>query len=325
MKHCTRIGLFFVALVLAACGKEEKTWTTDVEAVSEPLQWHDVSAVYYDESVSVDSLKRVYPEFFDQVPDSVIAVRRQDSLSRAMHRDVLAKYGNQAALQDSLRDVFGYIKHYYPQFPIPNVYLFTGELDFANPVVYSPESDDLVIGLDWFLGSDYSAYRLMGIPPYIYEFFEPAALKPQLAYNISKHIVPFDIRQNAFINRLIYEGKMMILQDAFVPEASDARKIGYTQEQIEWCRVNEKSIYTYFVEEDMLYGSDRKLIERFIDPAPFTKFFTETDRESPGRVGVWLGWQICRAYLRNNPEVDLDDFIRDIKHDEIFRRSGYKP
>lgn len=325
MKLQTHLGIFAMIVLLLSCGKKDKQWETDVDRLSEDLVWKDVSAAYYNQAISADSLKVIYPEFFGDVPDSIIVHRRQDSLSMAMHQSVLNTFPDQSAIMDSVKDVFRYIKHYYPKFPIPSVYLFTGELDFANPVVYSAESNEIVIGLDWFLGGDYKAYHLMGIPPYLYDFFEPGALKPQISYNISKHIVPFDIRQGAFINRLIYEGKMMILQDAFLPEVSDARKIGFTEAQIEWCRVNEKSIYTYFIEEDMLFGSDRKLVERFIDPAPFTKFFTETDRESPGRVGVWMGWQICRAYLKNNPEVELDDFIRNTRHDEIFQRSGYKP
>ena len=30
------------------------------------------------------------------------------------------------------------------------------------------------------------------------------------------------------------------------------------------------------------------LIQRFIDPAPFSKFYLEIDNQSPGRIGVWM-------------------------------------
>jgi uncharacterized protein YjaZ len=77
------------------------------------------------------------------------------------------------------------------------------------------------------------------------------------------------------------------------------------------------------VDEKLLYDSDPKLPGRFINPAPFSKFYLEIDNESPGQIGMWIGWQIVRSYMKNN-DVSLQQLLQtDAK--EIFDNSKYKP
>jgi uncharacterized protein YjaZ len=99
--------------------------------------------------------------------------------------------------------------------------------------------------------------------------------------------------------------------------------MGYTPEQIKWCNENEGYIWRYFIEKELLYSDDQKLIPRFINMAPFSKFYLEIDNETPGRVGSWVGWQIVRSYMENN-EVSLQQLLNS-NAKEIFEKSKYKP
>ena len=122
---------------------------------------------------------------------------------------------------------------------------------------------------------------------------------------------------------MIYFGKQLYLKDLLLPNYSDAEKMGYTPEQMKWCEENESYMWRYFIEKEMLYSDDQKLIPRFINPAPFSKFYLEIDNESPGQVGAWIGWQIVRSYIKNN-DVPIADLLKtDAK--EIFVKSKYKP
>ena len=82
-------------------------------------------------------------------------------------------------------------------------------------------------------------------------------------------------------------------------------------------------MWSYLVEEKLLYDNNIKNYQRFIEDAPFTKFYLEIDRESPGRVGQWLGWQIVKSYMENN-EVTLDQLLK-TEPTTIFNKSKYKP
>ena len=108
-----------------------------------------------------------------------------------------------------------------------------------------------------------------------------------------------------------------------LPEISDAEKIGYTPEQITWCQENESYMWRYFMQEQLLYSSDSKLPSRFINTAPFSKFYLEIDNESPGRVGTWIGWQIVLSFMKNN-DVNLQQLLQ-MDPIEIFQNSKYKP
>jgi hypothetical protein len=41
-------------------------------------------------------------------------------------------------------------------------------------------------------------------------------------------------------------------------------------------------MWRYFIEKELLYSVDQKLIPRFINMAPFSKFYLEIDNEGQG-------------------------------------------
>jgi hypothetical protein len=122
---------------------------------------------------------------------------------------------------------------------------------------------------------------------------------------------------------MVYAGKELYLKDILLPEYTDAQKMGYKPEQIAWCEANEAEMWRFFIDNTLLYDTDQKLVPRFINPAPFSKFYLEIDNESPGRTGAWLGWQMVRSYMENN-EVTLQKMLKtDSK--TLFEKSKYKP
>jgi uncharacterized protein YjaZ len=82
-------------------------------------------------------------------------------------------------------------------------------------------------------------------------------------------------------------------------------------------------MWRYFIEKELLYSTDPKLGARFINPAPFSKFYLEIDNESPGMLGRYLGWKIVRAYMEKNDTDVQRLMITDAE--EIFTNSKYKP
>ena len=47
----------------------------------------------------------------------------------------------------------------------------------------------------------------------------------------------------------------------------------YTDEQIHWVNDNEVYIWQYFIEKQILFNTFHLYNKRFIDPAPFSKFY----------------------------------------------------
>jgi hypothetical protein len=115
----------------------------------------------------------------------------------------------------------------------------------------------------------------------------------------------------------------MYLKDILLPNYQDYNKIGFEKVKYDFCIENEQNIWTYFLEQKLLYDTKYKTIQRFIEPGPFSKFYLEIDNETPGRVGQWIGWQIVKSYMENN-KVSLDKLLQEDVN-IIFEKSKYKP
>lgn len=264
-------------------------------------------------------LKSEFPAFFPkQYNDSIWIQKLTDTLQNQLENEVLKTFPDDDALRNSLVPLFQHIKYYFPKFETPLVVTTTSDVDYRNNIILTDSL--LIIGLDTYLGSDHRFYE--GIDRYITKEMKPSQIEPDVAeiYAI-QYIKPPS--RSSFLGQIVYYGKQLYLKDIWLPKISDAEKIGYTEEEYKWAEENEEYMWRYFVENELLYSTDPKLGTRFINPAPFSKFYLEIDNESPGMLGRYLGWKIVRAYMeRNNTKVQ-QLMITDA--DEIFKNSNYKP
>jgi hypothetical protein len=191
------------------------------------------------------------------------------------------------------------------------------EMDYNNKVVYT---DSLVlISLELYLGKEHKFYEF---PDYLKQNFERNQIIPDVVSGFSfQKTAP--ITETNLLSQMVYFGKQLYLKDVLIPHYSDAEKIGFTTKQITWCEENESYMWRYFIEKQLLYSNEQKLNNRFINPAPFSKFYLEIDNESPGKVGVWIGWQIVRSFMKNN-EVSIQEMLK-MNTKELFEKSKYKP
>lgn len=265
-------------------------------------------------------VKEQFPYFFPEGNDDAVWIEKiNDPLLQELHSEVEKQFPDTKALEEDFYSLFQHTKYYFPDFTAPKVVTLISEMDYESRVI---DADSLLlVSLDLYLGKDHEFY--VDFPVYQRRNFEPAQILPDVVAAIAERkIAP--PRDRTLLAQMVYFGKEMYMKDLLLPDAADAVKIGYTEEQIKWAEANEAEMWRYFVDEKLLYSSDPKLPSRFITPAPFSKFYLEVDNESPGRAGIWLGWQIVRAYMQNNKNVPLQQMLlADAK--EIFDNSKYKP
>jgi hypothetical protein len=218
-----------------------------------------------------------------------------------------------------LSHLFKHIKFYYPNAKVPRVITLTNNVDYQIKTVYL---DSLIlISLDTFLGRENPLYD--GIPNYIRKELDPKYINVQVADKFAASVIPLP-EDRTFLARMIYEGKKLYLQDLFVPHTNEEDRILYSPEEYAWAFDNEVYVWQYFVEKQVLYQTQPEWVQRFIEPAPFSKFYLQLDNETPGRIGSWLGWQIVKSYVAQYPETPLDDLLR-LPAQKLFNLSKYKP
>jgi gliding motility-associated lipoprotein GldB len=270
-------------------------------------------------SEDLGNLKKAFPFFFSaRIPDSVFIEQMKDSFQIELNTATKERFGDFKIETNEIESLFQHLKYYNKTFNEPRVIVFTNYVHYREKLVVTDSV--VLLAIDNYLGENHEFYG--NFPKYIAQNLKPSQLVVDLAKAYSEKQI-FQSQKKTFLDEMIFFGKQLYFKDKVIPFKSDADKIGYTQQQLEFANENEDMVWTEFVENEMLYSTNSSFVSRFIADAPFSKFQLELDNQTPGRLGQYIGWQIVKAYMRNN-DVSLKDMMQ-TEAIEIFNKSNYKP
>ncbi len=227
-----------------------------------------------------------------------------DSLMQNFNTEIHNHFGDFSFFKNNLEEAFKHYKYYFPDSTIPHIITFYSNFN-ANAFPYS---NNIAIGLDMYLGSDHQFVK--SLPNEVFpQFIKDKMQDKYLVADVMKawllNRFSEDVGED-FLSKIISLGKVMYILDAVLPNEEDDVKFGCAKEELDWCIYNEQNIWKTIVKDQVLYSKDKARILQYITDGPFTK---DMPRESPARVGVWLGWQIVRDYMSYN-EVTIEELIQ---------------
>ncbi len=306
-------------LILISCSKEKQR-SPDLEGITSDPEIVRFEQLFYNASAdSLPQLQSDFPYLFPEPnPDSVWVNKMQNADERYLFEESQKKFEDFSDQKQRLQSLFRHMKYYFPSFQEPRVITMITQVDYNNKVLYADSM--LFVGLDLYLGQDHEVYA--DFPGYVKQTYHPEHLVVDVADAMTGPMLR-PAESNSFLSRIVQQGKRLKVIELLLPEISKREIMGYTDQQWDWAEQSETDIWKYFVQNELLYSTDAELSRRFIEEAPFSKFYLEVDRDSPGRIGSWFGWRIVDAFMKNN-EAGIADLIR-TENEEIFRRSGYKP
>ena len=314
-----RFWFLILLISLFSCDKQSETEAKieKIDAQFEVIRFDREFAVATPENLS--KLKSEYPFLFPaQYADSVWVQKLNDSIQNEIEVEVNKAFPQFSEETDELHSLFQHVKYYFPDFQVPDVITITSEVDYKNKVLYT--GDYLFVSLDTYLGEDHKFY--IGIQEFLKKNFRKEQISVDAAEEIAMNYV-HKAESRTFLSHMIYYGKLLFLKDKFIPFKSDAEKIGYTEKELEWATANEDQIWRYFIENELIFDTDSQLYERFLYPAPFSKFYLQLDAESPSRLGQYVGWNIIRSFMDKN-DVSIKKMLN-TSAEEIFNKANYKP
>ncbi|HMC02276.1 MAG TPA: gliding motility lipoprotein GldB [Flavobacteriaceae bacterium] len=316
-----RLIFLITFLVIIVSCKKENEHEKEISQIDIDITIERFDKLFSEASAAgLPNLKKTYPFMFsEKYSDSTWIARMNDTLQRELHMEVFKAFSNFEDVEDEIHQFYQHLKYYFPETRAPRIITSTSDVDYRNNVIVT---DTIVlIALDTYLGKDHRFYE--GIQKYLTQNFTKEQIVVGLAEAYGKKYV-FQTERKTLLDEMIYAGKLLYFKDIMIPFKSDAEKIGYTQEHLDWSKANESYIWRYFIERELLYSTDSKLPGRFINPAPFSKFYlVEIDNESPGKIGQYIGWQIVKAYMKNN-KVSLKELLS-ASPEDIFNNSKFKP
>lgn len=241
-----------------------------------------------------------------------------------LNHEVDSVFPNLDKTEKALTETFKYMKYYYPKAPIPRFIGFLSGFAYQTPI-----GDNYVgIGLDMFLGKDSKFYGALvhSIPLYVSRRFTPEYIVPRVSeYYARETLFKEQDEDRSLLAKMIYNGKVLYFMEQVLPNhLPDSVKIGYTAKQLTWCKEFESEIWAFYLENNLLYETDYTKIQVYLSEGPFTPGLGENNASAP-KLGVWTGWQIVRKYMKENPEITLQQLMADTDAQKILTKSKYKP
>lgn len=335
MKNLVYLILVVTILIGVSCRKNpHKVKLSGNEKEVEIVKFGDeFFAAGYADTSAIVALRNKYPDFFDLFTYRVIQIGglgeelffegvkqfQTDTMILSIRKSEEQEFSDFSEIESGLRNAFKYYQFHFPSYELPVIYTYIS--GFNQSVV---TADKIVgISLDKYLGREYEFYQhLNSTPSYKILNMHKGKIASDVVY--AWGVTEFDDSEktNNLLDNMIYQGKIMYFVDALLPDEHDSIKIGYTEKQLEWCKMNEAKMWTTLIENKMLYSTNRMDIVRYINPAPSTSGFP---LESPGRAGVWIGWQIVRQYMKKHPETTLEQLMKNSDFQKILNDSKYFP
>ena len=278
------------------------------------------------------ALEELYGQFFIDYCDGVLRIGNPkapsfpysvaqfitDESMQTLYEDSQAEFEDLSSTNKQLNQAFTYFKYHFPDSTVPRIVYNISALNYA---IVATEST-LAIGLDMFLGADYPVYPMVGLPKYMFENMKREQIVPQAMKGWLQSMYETDAERSTLLEYMVFEGKILYTLDAVLRESPDSVKIGFRPGVMAWCNEFEVRIWQHLVDAELLYTTEYMDINKWVNQAPF---IAGIPKQSPGRLGQWVGWQIVRQYMKDNPEMSVQELMANQNAQDILARSKYKP
>ncbi len=237
---------------------------------------------------------------------------------RRLNDSCQAAFPNMNTFQPELTQLLKYFKYYYPQRQEPVT--VTAVTEFIGNVAWVNDTT-MLVGLDFFLGSDFEGYNPDIFPQYLRNQFTKENMVVKYALELAKSTVP-PPAQDHILDHMISNGKVLYIMDCLLPLVPDSIKMGYTTEQWNGCIANEQGTWARLLDMKVLYEPLSAKNMKIVTDGPSTD---NVFQEAPGQVGNWIGWQIVKAYMKRFPKTDLNELANLTDAQQFVEKAKYKP
>ena len=336
-----RKGYYILSVImlmglLCGCGNKHQYIPKDIEAVEvEIVRFDNAQLAVRPDSVKqdIEQLYANYELFMPIFVEGILGLQTEDTAYLCeMYAQFLTDtvmgfaqtnttaqelFANVDSLQEALNTGFSRLHFLYPEWEIPTLYLFVS--GFNSSVMYY--ENIMGVGVDMYLGSDYPYYNQV-----VYDYQKQTMRKACVAGDVLSMYLAYHISYNSKYNRLleqmIFRGKQLFLLAQLLPNEPVWEVIGYSKEQWDWCEQYEQAIWNRIMQKRDLFKTESNVLSSYMNDGPFT---AEVTQDSPGRLGLWVGWRIVDSYMRNNKDVTLRELMNENDAQKILEQSYYKP
>jgi len=325
-----------MVVLMTGCHGTGEYFPKKIAPVEIPIVRFDQALMNVNRATAHQDIAYLMEEYEDMMPvfmEDILGINRWDTayLAQALpdfledtvygfhqtNLDAKVMFSDTRELEQALNRGFARVHYLYPDWELPSIYFYISGFNASLLFV----SDDIAVGVDMYLGSDYPMYNRV-----VYDYQKITMRKECIPTDIIsaylfRHI-PYTSTKSRLLENMIYRGKIMFLLSLIMDEEKEWEVMGYTQEQWKWCEKYERSIWYKIMDQKDLFKTENMVLTSYLNDGPFT---ADISQEAPGRLGTWLGWRIVASYMKHNPQVSLQELMDEGDAQSILENSYYKP
>ncbi|MFT5185142.1 MAG: hypothetical protein ACI84C_002280 [Flavobacteriales bacterium] len=250
-------------------------------------------------------------EVYDHIMGEDSLLMLSQSEIERIHGPLIEKYNS------GLTNAWKHFQFHFPEETVPDITYINSWFNYA----IVPSDDLVAIGLDFFLGAENEVTKALPVesfPQYFKRKMEPRYVVSDAVRGWLMVKYQDQLKQGKLINSLIWYGKMMYLMDVCLPNVADSIKMSYPEGDIEWCEDSEEGIWLQLANQQVMFETNRFEISKWFVDGPFTRA-GDLPQDAPAQLGIWTGWQIVRDYMKENPEISIQDLIDEENDQKIMK------
>ncbi len=216
-----------------------------------------------------------------------------------------------------------YYLHYFPNATIPNIYSGITDYTYQTFIFNDGNKDGICASLDLYLGSDYPYKNIDPKNPAFSQYISKRYDKSYLTKKVVELLIEDQIgtiQGKKLLDHMIYHGKKWYLINKLIPTEHDSILTEFTAEQLEWCNENELAIWSYFLDNNLMYETNQQKIKTFVFESPSSFGMPE---EAPGRTAQYIGWKMVTRFMEQTGST-IEELIKE-ENTNILKLSKYKP
>ena len=255
----------------------------------------------------------------------------------------IGKIGVNNDLKNEITDAFKRLKIHHPLGESPKQVVFVNSCFCVNAIVNNQPSDipigafvipkekTIIVQQEKYIGGNLSVLNSPPLNQYIHTWttngYKMEYMKRDVVEAwLEQFFFPLkNDNQVDVIHEMVRYGKILYFLNAAYPTMSGEQILRYDHSKYDWALKEEKAIWTYLVENELLFQSNEKTIMNLFSEGPFTPNLDKNGKnESPDRIGKFIGFRMVQEFMKENASEDFKvDKLLNTSAEEIYK--SYKP
>lgn len=304
-----------------------KKWGKDSFTVEEFRKLRKQEGPYFDywmnEVADLGRLSKLYG-FNDSLIAGGLTYFVHVNFENGVYQALEKSKWNDESVKSEIRKAFGGFSQVFPKAELPIICSYISM--FSDYTTFAARAKGKVyIGYsaEMFLGDTFSLYKTFKVPIFYNRYNAPSYLPIQLVQAHMHFLFETYYKENHMLDLAVYNGKLWAFLSMIFPNKEPWELFGYSKEEWKLMERQEGEIWRHYLNEQVLYQTDRN---------KFTRYFVEGEKtfgpgipdNCPPRIGKFTGYKIVKAYL-DKTNATAEELLKEKSSEKILRQAAYNP